>query len=651
MSETPPEAVIDTASVEGKSQTQANIRDAFIEAPQQDAFSPVDLPFHSVTEDAASELEVPADPIYRDEEDVSNPVWWTGIPQAARLALMINNAKLRSQRTSNEILKEYASRLKQTEEFFDTKLQEIVGVFDKAFNVSPPQRQKPKLDNLDLLGLVVAALAGGNIGDATKMILDKKEEEADRQYQLDLANWEIENRQAKEKANLMLSLLQRRVEANKDILEAQMKAELAGVEEEEKKKLLEKDKSTKALSMLLAAQGLEEAALVVEMFGMDVNNPTIRKLLERKEKEQQAKDLALQQEAERITIELGGARQRLEHQKEALPIELEIKKLALEAAKVGLTADELNKDILAARRKYIDRELAAQTAAAELEYELLKRQLSTASIVDPGRSMTSQDRLMLNSTFTALDNMLKRNEEQLSKQANSLRGSMPKSPLSLFASIPKFIELKQLEDAIKKLREYRDKLTLDYVGALGGRLAYPTIEKESAAQSTQKATAPEKEQGKGTLRKGKTPSGFEYQYKTSIADDEASMAAPFADIIATQYKGKPYIWGGLTEKGVDCSGLVMQYANVMGLKFPYRFTTAELYKNEMGWTAVNKNQLAKGDVIVYRAGGKGHAGIYMGGGKVLDASSANKKVVERSFASAFGNKRNLRFYRPPVGVA
>lgn len=648
-----PEAVIDTASTEGKPlQTQANIRDAFIEPPQQDAFSPVEpFPSGAQDEDAASEFEIPPNPIYRDEEDVSNPVWWTGIPQAARLALLINNAKLRSRKTSSEILQEYTSRLKQTEEFFETKLQEIVGVFDKAFNVSPPQRQKPKLDNVDLLGLVVAALAGGNIGDATKMILDKKEEEADRQYQLDLANWEIENRQAKEKANLMLSLLQRRVESNKDILEAQMKAELAGVEEEEKRKLIEKDKSTKALSMLLAAQGPEEVALVIEMFGIDVNNPTIKRLLERKEKEQQAKDLALQQEAERITIELGGARQRLEHQKELLPLDLEIKKLALEAAKVGLTADELNKDILAARSKYIDRELAAQTATAELEYELLKRQLSAANITGAGaQTMTPQERLMLNSTFTALDNMLKRNEEQLSKQANSLKGSMPKSPLSLFASIPKFIELKQIEDAIKKLREYRDKLTLDYVGALGGRLSFPAIEKESATQPTPKTAAPQKGQGKGFLHKGKTPSGFEYQYKTSVAGDEVSMAAPFADTIATQYKGKPYIWGGVTEKGVDCSGLVMQYANMMGLKFPYRFTTAELYKNEMGWVAVNKNQLAKGDIIVYRAGGKGHTGIYMGSGKVLDASSANKKVVERSFASAFGNKRNLRFYRPPVGV-
>lgn len=651
LTESPSDATIDAASDGGAPQRQADISEAFQPAlfPSQDAFSPVEP--HPL-EDAASELlQVPPDPVYKDEEDVSNPIWWTNIPQAARLALLVNNAKLKSKRTTEEVLQEYASRLQQTEDFFESKLQEVIQIFDKAFNRPHPQRQKPKLDNVDLLGLVVGALAGAPIGDATKMILDKKEEEADRQYQLDLARFEIESRSAKEKANLMLSLLQRRAESMKDVLGAQMKAALAGIDKEERRELLKEEKNIKALSMLLAAEGPEEAALVVEAFGLDANNAVVKKLLERKAEIQKKKDLAFEQEADRISIELGLAKEQLEHKRALLPIEQELKQLALEAARVGLTADKLNKDILQARMKYIDRELAAQTGMAELEYQIMRKRLELGFAETGSQETTAQNRLLLNSSFKALDDLLKRNEEELAQKAKKIKDSLPST--WFISKVPKLIELKKLEDNIKKIRDYRDNLTLDYVGALGGKLQIPGVG-ESWKQFTSPESPPPQpsteQKGQKGITKGKTPSGFEYQYKTS-GTEEMSLAAPFADTVAAKFKGKPYIWGGITERGVDCSGLVMQYANFMGIRFPYRFTTAELYKNEMGWIPVERNRLAKGDIVVYRSGGKGHTAIYMGQGKVLDASSANKKVVERSFAAAFGNRRNLRFYRPPLGVA
>lgn len=84
---------------------------------------------------------------------------------------------------------------------------------------------------------------------------------------------------------------------------------------------------------------------------------------------------------------------------------------------------------------------------------------------------------------------------------------------------------------------------------------------------------------------------------------------------AKQMLGKPYVWGGTTTRGVDCSGLIYLALNQAGIKTP-RLTASGYSK--MG-QQVDAASARAGDLVYWQDGGAGepHIGIYLGGGKVL----------------------------------
>jgi len=82
--------------------------------------------------------------------------------------------------------------------------------------------------------------------------------------------------------------------------------------------------------------------------------------------------------------------------------------------------------------------------------------------------------------------------------------------------------------------------------------------------------------------------------------------------IAMRYLGVPYVWGGASPSGFDCSGLVMYAYAQMGVSLPH-YTGAQ-------WNVgvpVARNDLQPGDLVFFD--GLGHAGIYVGGGNFIHA--------------------------------
>ncbi|MBQ7415465.1 MAG: C40 family peptidase [Oscillospiraceae bacterium] len=94
---------------------------------------------------------------------------------------------------------------------------------------------------------------------------------------------------------------------------------------------------------------------------------------------------------------------------------------------------------------------------------------------------------------------------------------------------------------------------------------------------------------------------------------------------AKKYLGTPYVWGGTTPKGFDCSGYVQYVFRQSGITLPR--TTTEQYK--VG-TYVAKSNLQPGDLVflqnTYRDG-ISHVGIYVGDGKMIHASSSKGVVI------------------------
>ncbi|WP_035233043.1 NlpC/P60 family protein [Alcanivorax nanhaiticus] len=101
------------------------------------------------------------------------------------------------------------------------------------------------------------------------------------------------------------------------------------------------------------------------------------------------------------------------------------------------------------------------------------------------------------------------------------------------------------------------------------------------------------------------------------------------------WQGVPYRYGGLSTKGVDCSGFVyITFLSQLNMKVPR--TTAELLKEG---EPVARNQLAVGDLVFFRlARGNRHVGIYLGDEAFLHASVSNG-VMQSSLGNPYWRKR------------
>jgi cell wall-associated NlpC family hydrolase len=83
--------------------------------------------------------------------------------------------------------------------------------------------------------------------------------------------------------------------------------------------------------------------------------------------------------------------------------------------------------------------------------------------------------------------------------------------------------------------------------------------------------------------------------------------------IAMQYLGVPYVWGGASPSGFDCSGLVSYAYAQIGVSLPHN---AAMQYNSVG-VFVSRDQLQAGDLVFFD--GLGHMGMYIGGGQFIHA--------------------------------
>ena len=97
--------------------------------------------------------------------------------------------------------------------------------------------------------------------------------------------------------------------------------------------------------------------------------------------------------------------------------------------------------------------------------------------------------------------------------------------------------------------------------------------------------------------------------------------------IAMRYLGVPYVWGGASPRGFDCSGLVTYVFAQIGVSLPH--STYALWA--MG-TPVSRDQLQPGDLVFFT--GLGHMGIYIGGNQMIHAPHTGD-VVKISSLSGY----------------
>ncbi len=173
------------------------------------------------------------------------------------------------------------------------------------------------------------------------------------------------------------------------------------------------------------------------------------------------------------------------------------------------------------------------------------------------------------------------------------------------------------EDGSTELETYNDVVAREEAE----RQAAEEAARKAAEEAARKAAEEE-----AARRAASTPSysapAPSYSYSEPSYDSYAS-----SDIVsvAKQYLGVPYVWGGTSPSGFDCSGFVQYVFRKCGYSIS-RTADTQYYDG----TPVSYSNLQAGDLVfftgTYATSGISHIGIYIGSGQFIHAASGGVKI-------------------------
>jgi cell wall-associated NlpC family hydrolase len=242
----------------------------------------------------------------------------------------------------------------------------------------------------------------------------------------------------------------------------------------------------------------------------------------------------------------------------------------------------------------------------------------------------------------------------LSKQYPTVPFSGPKSNTQLFESARDHVDV--VAPVLAKPANFRRKSTLRSVAvvavlvpglfatvalpAYGATSSRPSVEARSSAALQRSIDANAQSivvdaaaaDGPKLTRDAihyVAPAPVVHHQFTGLVQSFGSISITGVAAIAARYLGVPYVFGGESPKGFDCSGLVEYVYAQVGIRLPH----SSMLQGHMG-TRVSVANARPGDVVVFNGGS--HVGIYIGGGHMIDAPYPGRVVsVDKIYSNSY----------------
>lgn len=115
--------------------------------------------------------------------------------------------------------------------------------------------------------------------------------------------------------------------------------------------------------------------------------------------------------------------------------------------------------------------------------------------------------------------------------------------------------------------------------------------------------------------------------------------------IAEQFVGYRYLWGGHSPSGFDCSGFTWYVYKQAGISIPLHDLAGQLNAGPR----ISRGDLEPGDLVLFQntyKAGLSHSGIYLGGGRFINAETEASGVQVRSLSDPYWSPRFVGGSRP-----
>lgn len=162
-------------------------------------------------------------------------------------------------------------------------------------------------------------------------------------------------------------------------------------------------------------------------------------------------------------------------------------------------------------------------------------------------------------------------------------------------------------------------LTIEAGAASRGTVTAASTQRQSGSQQTVTRNLPVPSPAPAARTSGGTTSG-------------GAIAS-----IAMQFRGRPYVWGGTTPAGFDCSGFVYYVLNQAGRPVP-----RGMWGQYNAGPHPGRGELEPGDIVFFQntyMPGLSHNGIYIGNGQFIHASDPSTGVTISSLSSPYWASR------------